>query len=873
MSYDANLVYAWEVVIPGGVNVRTSPDLRAGVVGRGKDTGEVVYGRRLGTWVALVEEPGYVCVTNGGTPFLRQVLLQGNTMPKPDPPKMQPPMLPLEPKGLQSVLLESSTMEASSASSVELPLKEQPSEPEVTHKVVCNIAGAPSSSCCDPATDLERWAESREPRAEEAAERALLEKAAPLSFRRELTRASLAAAVVVLLWAGLLLGLGLAYRDFDQSPCPAQRDAKSCEHCGTGTTFFPLLGEFERSWPMSVKIVLYFVGLLWLLQGLALLRDTFVTAIQEITSYSNPEWVDLQGGCRHKCQRKVWNSTVAHLTLVGSSAPVILLNLIETCSRGFFAGELGASTIVGSAAYNLLMVTAVCICVLPSNTTRRVEGTEVFAVTCAFSLFAYVWLAIIFLGISPERVERWEALVTLLLFPLLLVVSYMADSGWLSRVFRPGADTSPPARRESAWMQSSKVPKTFSKVRHGVPARVEKEADRASPIASPRGGQEETTFVGFESAEHRVFQHEGFVYLKVTLSHPSSQAVELQYRSHDLSEGVSRRYKKMEGSLTFEPGQVVKAIEVPIMNEDTWRDDESFTVELFNIEASPQAAAGGSFCSRSNNREVRLGLCIATVTVIAQKSDGTCCRQWRHQFVAAIFCNDSPEAQAAAHPGDWLLHGLALPWKVALAFLPPPRLCYGWCCFCLALLAIGFVTALVADIATLFGCSTGFHSDDWIGITVVAVGMNLPDTFISKMSAAHDDTADYVVANIMGTSSVNVFLGVGLPYTIAAFYWDATGVTPAWSQHTFSGQTFQELYMPRYPSGGFMVPATIGFRMALFAGISAGGLGLLLARRVIVGGELGGPGPAQVRDALMLTVLWVVFVVVAARESLKLVWA
>ena len=60
---------------------------------------------------------------------------------------------------------------------------------------------------------------------------------------------------------------------------------------------------------------------------------------------------------------RVWNATVANLTLMalGSSAPEILLSVIEVVGNNFEAGELGPGTIVGSAAYNLLIVPAVCI--------------------------------------------------------------------------------------------------------------------------------------------------------------------------------------------------------------------------------------------------------------------------------------------------------------------------------------------------------------------------------------------------------------------------------------------------------------------------------------------------------------------------------
>jgi hypothetical protein len=45
----------------------------------------------------------------------------------------------------------------------------------------------------------------------------------------------------------------------------------------------------------------------------------------------------------------------------------------------------------------------------------------------ALGVFAYVWMAIVLLAISPDEVEIWEAVVTLALFPILLFVSYAAD--------------------------------------------------------------------------------------------------------------------------------------------------------------------------------------------------------------------------------------------------------------------------------------------------------------------------------------------------------------------------------------------------------------------------------------------------------------
>ena len=54
---------------------------------------------------------------------------------------------------------------------------------------------------------------------------------------------------------------------------------------------------------------------------------------------------------------------VANISLmaVGSSAPEIFLATVETLlTLGEEAGELGPSTIVGSASYNICIIVAIC---------------------------------------------------------------------------------------------------------------------------------------------------------------------------------------------------------------------------------------------------------------------------------------------------------------------------------------------------------------------------------------------------------------------------------------------------------------------------------------------------------------------------------
>ena len=57
-----------------------------------------------------------------------------------------------------------------------------------------------------------------------------------------------------------------------------------------------------------------------------------------------------------------------------------------------------------------------------------------------------------------------------------------------------------------------------------------------------------------------------------------------------------------------------------------------------------------------------------------------------------------------------------------------------------------------------------------IAITFVALGTSLPDTFASKAAAVGEKNADNAIGNITGSNSVNVFLGLGLPWLIASIY-------------------------------------------------------------------------------------------------------
>merc|ERR1711977_204376 len=137
--------------------------------------------------------------------------------------------------------------------------------------------------------------------------------------------------------------------------------------------------------------------------------------------------------------------------------------------------------------------------------------------------------------------------------------------------------------------------------------------------------------------------------------------------------------------------------------------------------------------------------------------------------------------------------------KLLFAMIPPPDYGEGWVCFVIALVFIGGVTAIIGDMPALLGCVMDVP-DAITAITFVALGTSLPDTFASKAAAQQDEYADASIGNVTGSNSVNVFLGLGLPWLIGAIFWNMEGATDEWKE-TYAGKEVVD----KYPNGGFVV--------------------------------------------------------------------
>lgn len=164
--------------------------------------------------------------------------------------------------------------------------------------------------------------------------------------------------------------------------------------------------------------------------GIAIVSDIFMESIEEITATMRLKTYIDNFGKEMQYEETVWNPTVANLTLMalGSSAPEILLSMYETIVNiNKTPGELGPSTIVGSAAFNLLVITAVSIMAVGGGEIKKIDDLGVFSITSTASMFAYIWMFICLKVWTPGYITVIEGILTFVYFFLLIIFAYGAD--------------------------------------------------------------------------------------------------------------------------------------------------------------------------------------------------------------------------------------------------------------------------------------------------------------------------------------------------------------------------------------------------------------------------------------------------------------
>jgi len=432
---------------------------------------------------------------------------------------------------------------------------------------------------------------------------------------------------------------------------PASRLVLSSDKC-EGDTILPIIpGETE--WNDVFRATLYLLFLCWLFLGVAISADVFMVSIETITSKQKTITVGTE-----TVSVDVWNATVANLTLMalGSSAPEIMLAVIETISLTFEAGELGAGTIVGSAAFNLFFITAICIISLPPDEeaaadgsileNRKIEEFGVFMITAVASIWAYLSMVVFLEFISKDEVEMWEALFTILSFPALVFVSYAQDVGWWRtkdnqvapaehvltitdssghhhRSRRPSQSNVPmddldkeggdeetkdagrlstsTEAKELAAVEEEKKKKKKSRLEYRIQAtRKMTGGKRVMPTSTESKAKSLlddsssiTARIGFEETEYAYMESCGEASIFVKRTGNTDKKVSVQYDTSDCDAKAGVEYITTNGTLTFAPGETRHEIKVTIIDDDEWAPDKKFFVRLFNA-CHPDEEKGAS---------------------------------------------------------------------------------------------------------------------------------------------------------------------------------------------------------------------------------------------------------------------------------------
>ncbi|XP_062286688.1 sodium/calcium exchanger 1b isoform X14 [Scomber scombrus] len=384
----------------------------------------------------------------------------------------------------------------------------------------------------------------------------------------------------------------------------------------------------------------------------------------------------------------------------------------------------------------------------------------------------------------------------------------------------------------------------------------------------------------FEEPVCHVSESVGIMEVKVLRTSGARGVVMLPYKTVEgTARGSGEDFEDTHGILEFQNDEIFKTINVKVVDDEEYEKNKTFYIEIGEprlVESNDTKVSlkSGMKLTLQDDEErriadmgrpmlgdhVKLEIIIEesyefknTVDKLIKKTNlallvGT--NSWRDQFIEAITVSageddDDEECGEEKLPScfDYVMHFLTVFWKVLFAFVPPTDYWNGWACFVVSICMIGLLTAVIGDLASHFGCTVGLK-DSVTAVVFVALGTSVPDTFASKVAATQDQYADASIGNVTGSNAVNVFLGIGVAWSIAAIY------------HQSQGREFR------------VDPGTLAFSVTLFtifAFISVGTL--MYRRRPEIGGELGGPRTAKVLTTMLFVSLWLLYILFSSLEA------
>ncbi|XP_073322543.1 sodium/calcium exchanger 1a isoform X15 [Pagrus major] len=386
----------------------------------------------------------------------------------------------------------------------------------------------------------------------------------------------------------------------------------------------------------------------------------------------------------------------------------------------------------------------------------------------------------------------------------------------------------------------------------------------------------------FEEPVVTVSESVGVMEVKVIRSSGARGVVVVPYKTTEgTAKGGGEDFEDTHGVLEFENDEIFKNIQINIIDDEEYEKNKNFFLEIGEPRLLEMSVSGLSLSEEGDEEvltkkekeerrvaemgrpmlgeHVKLEVVIeesyefkSTVDKLLKKTNlalviGT--NTWREQFVEAITVSsgddDDNECGEEKLPScfDYVMHFLTVFWKLLFAFVPPTDYWNGWACFVVSISVIGMLTAVIGDLASHFGCTVGLK-DSVTAVVFVALGTSVPDTFASKVAAIQDQYADASIGNVTGSNAVNVFLGIGVAWSIAAIY------------HYSQGQEFR------------VDPGTLAFSVTLFTIFAFICVAVLIyRRRPEIGGELGGPRVPKILTTCLFFSLWLMYIVFSSLEA------
>lgn len=217
---------------------------------------------------------------------------------------------------------------------------------------------------------------------------------------------------------------------------------------------------------------------------------------------------------------------------------------------------------------------------------------------------------------------------------------------------------------------------------------------------------------------------------------------------------------------------------------------------------------------------------------------------WRQQFVDALVLESTESIKISSiylRMVKFFWQLLLMPWRLLFASVPPYQVAHGWIAFICSLVFISGIAYVVTKLTDVLSCVTGINAYV-IAFTALASGTSWPDLVASKIAAERQITADSAIANITCSNSVNIYIGIGMPWLIDTTY------------------NFFAYKEPLYIENA----GWLSFSLLVFFATSAGCIAVLVLRRLVLGAELGGPRLWAWLTSAYFMLLWIVFVVLSS---------